>query len=411
MKRIVTLLVLGLSLNVRAVDRIVEEFGVSPTFPSINAAVAAAADGDRIIVKNRAGNIPWIENVTIDKSLEFLSFENDDFFVVQGNYSIAPANGRQVMIIGMRNTAGSVQASAGSSTLRGTRVRVVDGFFVNGGVQLASQFFDVDVVGCTLQNGTVGIYFGNVIGNDIDGSNINDEAISATPTAGVPVLDTCAIVGNKVKSRVGYTGIFVDNDYQVVHIRNNYVQHGWMGINVYGGNSSSVQNLIWSNTVTAYTGNFTTYGIILANTNSGSIWEIMNNAVTRTWSGESRGIYKDSGNQGQINVYFNHVHAGMSTPVSPEFTFVGNNTIDQPIALNTDGTFANAPGAVNGGNPAAPFFDLDLSAADAGAYGGSYTLNNFHPLHTGPARVYMTGHPYNVRQGSTLRVKAFGYDR
>jgi len=210
---------------------------------------------------------------------------------------------------------------------------------------------------------------------------------------------------------VSYEGIFVNTQHQVVHIRNNYVQHGWMGIEVYGGNTSSVQNLIWNNTVIAYTGQFTTYGISLANTSSGSIWEVMNNAVTRTWSGENRGINKDSGNNGQINVYFNHVAAGISIPVSPDFTFVGNNTTTQPITLNADGTFLNAPGAINGGNPAAPFYDLDLTIGDAGAYGASYTLTNFHPLHTGAARVYMAGHPFNVRQGSTLRVRAVAFDR
>lgn len=48
---------------------------------------------------------------------------------------------------------------------------------------------------------------------------------------------------------------------------------------------------------------------------------------------------------------------------------------------------------------------------DAGAYGGSYTLNNFFPLHTGAARVYMTGHPFNIRSGTTLRVRANAWDR
>lgn len=399
-----------LTFSASAVDRIVEEFGVSPTYPNINAAVTAAVDGDRIIIKNRAGDIPWIENITIDKSLQFLSYADNGFFVVQGVYSIVPGTGRQVLINGMRNTSGSIQAASGTSGVRGTRVRVVDSFFVSGGVQLANQYFDVDVVGCTLQNGTVGLFYGNVIGNDIDGSNITDEAISVTPTVGGFPLDTCAIIGNKVKGRVSYEGIFVNTQYQVVHIRNNYVQHGWMGIEVYGGNTSAVQNLIWNNTVIAYTGQFTTYGINLANTSSGAIWEIMNNAVTRTWSGECRGINKDSGNFGQINVYFNHV-AGMSIFISPGFTFEGNNTINQPITLNADGTFANAPGAINGGNPAAPFYDLDLTQGDAGAYGGSYTLTNFHPLHTGAARVYMSAHPFNVRQGSTLRVRAVAFDR
>lgn len=410
MRLLAALLFGGATLSTFAVDRIVEEFGSAPTYPNIASAVAAAVDGDRILVKNRAGDIPWIENITVDKSLQILSYADNGFFVVQGNYSILPATGRQVTIIGMRNTAGGIQAASGTSAVRGTRVRVIDSFFVNGGVQLANQNFDVDVVGCTLQNGTVGLFYGNVIGNDIDGSQITDEAISVTPTVGGFPLDTCAIIGNKVKGRVSYEGIFVNTQHQVVHIRNNYVQHGWMGIEVYGGNTSSVQNLIWNNTVIAYTGQFTTYGISLANTSSGSIWEVMNNAVTRTWSGENRGINKDSGNNGQINVYFNHV-AGMSIAISTGFTFEGNNTTTQPITLNADGTFLNAPGAINGGNPAAPFYDLDLTIGDAGAYGASYTLTNFHPLHTGAARVYMAGHPFNVRQGSTLRVRAVAFDR
>ena len=410
MRLLACLLFGGATLSTFAVDRIVEEFGSAPTFPNIASAVAAAVDGDRIIIKNRAGDIPWIENITIEKSLQFLSYADNGFFVVQGTYSIVPAAGRQVTIIGMRNTAGGIQAASGSSAVRGTRVRVLDSFFVNGGIQLANQNFDVDVVGCTLQNGTVGLFYGNVIGNDIDGSAIFDEAISVTPSEGGFPLDTCAIIGNKVKGRVGYEGIFVSTDHQVVHIRNNYVQHGWMGIEVYGGNTSGVQNLIWNNTVTAYSGQFTTYGINVANTSSGSIWEIMNNAVTRTWSGECRGINRDSGNFGQINVYFNHV-AGMNIAISTGFTFEGNNTTTQPITLNADGTFSNAPAAVNGGNPAAPFYDLDLTIGDAGAYGASYTLTNFHPLHTGAARVYMTGHPFNIRQGTTLRVRANAWDR
>jgi hypothetical protein len=411
MKRILTMAMVLVTLSASAVDRIVEEFGVSPTYPNINAAVTAAIDGDRIIIKNRAGDIPWIENITVDKSLQFLSYADNGFFVVQGNYSILPAAGRQVTIIGMRNTSGSIQASAGTAPVRGTRVRVIDCFLVAGGVQLANQFFDADVIGCTLQNGTVGIFYGNVVGNDIDGSNITDEGISVTPSVGGFPLDTCAIVGNRVKGRVGYEGIYVNSSVQVVHIRNNFVQHAWMGIEVQGGNTQGVANLIWNNSVQGYSGSSTIYGINLANTLSGSIWEVMNNAVGSTWAGNNRGINNDSGNSGQINVYFNHVNSGTSVPIDVGFTFAGNNTINQPVTFNPDGTFLNAPAAINGGNPAAPFYDLDLTIGDAGAYGASYTLSNFFPLHTGAARVYMTGHPFNIRQGATLRVRANAFDR
>lgn len=103
--------------------------------------------------------------------------------------------------------------------------------------------------------------------------------------------------------------------------------------------------------------------------------------------------------------------AGFNTPISTGFTYEGNNTINQSVTFQADGELNNAPAAVDGGNPAAPFYDLDLSIGDAGAYGGSYTLDNFFPLHTGAARVYMTGHPFNLRSGATLRVRANAWDR
>ncbi len=412
MKPILTLGLLALSLAAQATDRIVEEFGSSPTYPSISAAVAAAVDGDRIVVKNRAGNIPWIEDIAVSKSLQFLSYANNDFFYVQGTYTINAAPGREVTFIGMRNTAGGIQGS-GSGSPRITKVRVIDSYFVNGSITLDLNVFEVDVVGCTLVAGAVSLSFGNVVGCDIDASAVSNEGISVVTSASGTPLDTCAIVGNKVRSAGYYEGIWVNTALQVVHIRNNYVRHAWMGIQVYGGNPSGVQNLIWNNTIMAVGGQFTTYGIDLANTSAGSIWEVMNNVVTTTWSGDNRGINNDSGNQGQINVYFNHVTSAISSSfaVSSGFTFTSNNTINQPITLNADGTFNNAPACVNGANPALVFSDLDLSAGDAGAYGGSYTLNNYFPLHTGAARTYLTGHPFNIRQGSTLRVKAVAFDR
>lgn len=398
-----------LALPSLAVDRIVEEFGVPPTYPNINAAVAAAADGDRIIVKNRAGDIPWIENITVAKSLEFLSYADNGLFVVQGNYVITPADGRTVIINGMRNTSGNITGST-TGTLRGTRVRILDSQLVSGTISFTTDAFLVDVVGTSLQAGYVRINFGNVVGCEVI-NNQNAEGVRVTPVTSVFQNDTLHIVGNKIQSVQGYEGVFVNTVAQVVHIRNNFIRHGWMGIEVYAGNNGGVQNLIWNNSVQGYTGSSSIYGISLANTTNGSIWEVMNNAIGSTFGGTNRGINKDSGNSGQINVYFNHVQSGFNIPISADFTFVGSNTTNQPVTFNADGTFLNAPSAINGGNPAAPFYDLDLSIGDAGAYGGSYTLSNFFPLHTGAARVHMTGHPFNVRQGSTLRVKATAFDR
>ena len=410
--RILPLAAMLVAASTFATDRVVEEFGIAPTYPSITAAVSAAIDGDRVVVKNRAGDIPWIENISVNKSLQFVSYENNSPFVVQGNYLIEAAPGREVSIIGMRNTGGYF-AGINPGGLRATRVRIIDCQLISGAISFTNDGFDVDVIGCTLQHGSVVISFGNVIGNDITSSSIYGSALDISPSTSAFQGDTCWVTGNKLTGpgTSSYDALSVNSEAQVYHIRNNFVRHGYVGIRIIGGNTSSVQNTIWNNTVVAYTGQFSNYGILPANTPAGAIWEIMNNVVTFTGGGDQRGIYKDSGNQAQINVYFNHIVPGMSTAVSPDFTFVSNNTTNQPLTVNADGSLLNAPGAINGANPSAVFSDIDLSAGDAGAYGGSYTLTNYFPLHTGAARVAHVVYPFNVRQGSTLRVRATSFDR
>ncbi|MBX2972274.1 MAG: hypothetical protein KF797_04170 [Flavobacteriales bacterium] len=396
-----------------AVDRIVEEFGTSPAYANIASAVAAAADGDRIIIKNRTGDIPWIENITVDKSLEFLNYADNGFFVVQGNWTIIPAAGRVVVIKGMRNTNGSITAT-GAGTLGGTALKVLDGQFVSGNINAATDAVRAEIVGNELQFGYVRINLGNVVGNKITYSG-SAECIRIVPGTGTFQGDTCAVIGNWVDGQQAggsWEGIYINGRAQAYHIRNNWVRHGWMGIELQGGNDQAVANLVQNNSIVALAGGSSSrYGISIANTYANSIWEVMNNAIGTQYTGTNRGINRDSGNNGQINVYYNHVSSGMSSPISTGFTFEGNNTTDQPLTFNADGTLNNAPAAVNGGNPAAPFYDLDLTIGDAGAYGGSYTMSNFFPLHTGAARVYMTGHPFNLRTGSTLRVRANAWDR
>lgn len=409
------ILFLGLMVPVCAVDRIVEEFGTSPTYPNIAAAVAAASDGDRIIIKNRAGDIPWIEAITVDKSLEFLNYADNGFFVVQGIWTITPAAGRVVVIKGMRNTNGSINATA-AGPLGSTVLKVLDGQFVSGNINAASDAVRADIVGNELQAGYVRINLGNVVGNKITYAGNIAECIRIAPGTTAFQGDTCAVIGNWVdglQTTSSYEAILVNGGAQVYHIRNNWIRHSWTGIGVRGGNSQAIANLVQNNSILALsTGSSSIrYGINLANTNSSSIWEVMNNAVGALHIGTNRGIYRESGTNGQINVYYNHVASGFSTPFSTGFTFEGNNTTNQPVTFHADGTLNNAPAAVDGGNPAPPFFDLDLSIGDAGAYGGSYTLDNFFPLHTGAARVYMTGHPFNLRAGATLRVRANAWDR
>jgi len=410
MKHLFTLALAFCALQASAVDHIVEEFGVPPAFPNIASAITAASDGDRIIIKNRAGDIPWIETITVNKSLEFLSFQDNGFFTVQGNWTITPATGRVIRIIGMRNTAGNI-AFSGTAPVASTLLSIIDCQFVVGSIQLGTDFIKTTVVGSEFQAGIVRINYGSVIGCRIVSTSGND-LIQMTPNSAIFQGDTASIVGNQLVCTISnVNGIYVDNRAQVVHVRNNYVQHRGIGIQARGGNAQGITNQVWNNTVVA-TGGSSPSGIFMTSTPSGSVWEVMNNVATFTGGTSNRGIFNGGALSGQTNVYFNVIESSMGTTISTTgFTFVGNNITNQPIDVQTDGRLPVGSAAINGGNPAAPFFDLDLTTGDAGAYGGSYTLDNFFPLHTGAARIYMGSHPYNIRQGATLRVKANAWDR
>lgn len=315
MKILFALVLSGLALNLHAIDRIVEEFGAAPAYPNIAAAVAAADDGDRIIIKNRAGDIPWIEDITVNKSLEFLNYADNGFFVVQGDWAIQPAVGRVVVIKGMRNTSGSIMATT-AGTLGGTVLKVLDGQFVSGNINAASDAFRADVVGNELQFGYVRVNLGNVVGNKIS-YNGSAECIRIVPSTNTFQGDTCAVIGNWVNGQQAsgsWEGIYIDGRAQVYHVRNNWVRHGWMGIELRGGNNQAVANLVLNNSIMALAGGSSSrYGISLANTTANSIWEVMNNAIGTEYTSTNRGINRDSGNNGQINVYYNHVASGMST--------------------------------------------------------------------------------------------------
>lgn len=406
-----------------AVDRIVEEFGQPPAFSSINAAVSAALDGDRIIIKNRAGNIPWIENITINKSLQFLSFANDDFFIVQGTYTIEFIQGLEVDIVGMRNTNGSIGQGSAASGNRAAKVRVLDSWMQNGGVALSSNFFDTDIVGCKIENGLVRIALGNVIGNDISGTGSGVNSVSGNlvwvnNSTNTFLGDTCLVIGNRINyitSGSSDYALAVRNNQQAVHIKNNFITYTSRGLDITAGIAQPIPNLIWNNTfLGAISSNTSTsYAIRIFATAANSIWEVMSNACIRgNLSMSNRTGISLSSPGGQANCYYNHVSSGYTTAISAGWTFADLNLTNQTIEINADdGSFTNAPNAVDGGNPAPLFFDLDLSVNDAGCYGGSFTQDNFFPLHTGSARVYNVVYPFNVRVGNTMNVKAFSFDR
>jgi hypothetical protein len=401
-----------ISTSSRAADLVVEEFGTAPAYPSITSAVAAAVDGDRILIRNRAGNIPWIENLSINKSIELLSYENDTFFVVQGTYTLHASTGRKISIIGMKNLSGNITQGSLTGTNKTTTINILDCYLNFGYIVFSGIDFNTTIAGTTLLAGSVQISSGNIIGNSLtNGGSSNGEVVAITNSSTFQ-NDTVFIVGNMIKGTVNSsTSLQFSSAASIAYIKNNFIIHQYAGIYVQSIPNVSTANLIYNNTIHGELYNFSNYGMLIANVPSSAIVEIMNNVIDATTSGYKFGINLSS-SSGQVNAYYNHIDNIFNNPIAGPLTFSGNNTTNGAVSFNlTTGVLNAGNSALNGGNPANPFYDLDLTVGDAGAYGASFSLANYFPLHTGGARIYSVTFPYNIRSGNTLNVKATGYDR
>ena len=81
-KQLLFIAIAGLfSSMASAADLYVRDLGAGGSYATISAAITAASDGDRIIIRPKASNLPYIENLTIDKSLSFVSEINFSRYV------------------------------------------------------------------------------------------------------------------------------------------------------------------------------------------------------------------------------------------------------------------------------------------------------------------------------------------
>lgn len=420
MKTVLSLLITVVTLaQLNAADLLVEEFGLSPAYSTIGDAVAAASDGDRIIIKNRTGGIPWVENVTINKSLEILSYDNDDFFIVQGTWFLVPSSGRTITIIGMQNTNGGISASTNGSGTR-TVMNIFDTHLINGSLNFNYNYLDVNIVGTKLDNGSINIKYGSVVGCDVTYGSAGG-AINITSDAS-PSDAILNIVGNRIDHNYASTSIYGAIDWnsssQFFNIRNNYIQASNMGIYLDDAKSSTVElQVIYNNSIQIVNGSSSTSatrcGIYVESIGTSSNIEVMNNLIdmTATYTGPYNvGIYSAT-NSGQRNVYYNMVddNTTMDASINNNWTVNTNNNTSTTVSMNST-TGASSQGA-NLGNPATPFYDIDLTRNDMGCFGGSFTADNFFPMFTGAARVWFVAYPFNIRQGNTLSIQGATYDR
>jgi hypothetical protein len=381
---------------VSATDRIVQENGAAGTFSTITAAIAASVNGDRVIVHPKIGGNPYVENITIDKTLEIASAEDGVRYKIQGNITLQALNNRTITIIGAHITTGSI---SGATAGWRTNVNIMGCIIEGGSISLSNQYYGT-IVSNILENGSISISHGRIVGNEL----LNDGTFISINNSTSITDDTINIVANKVASISCSSDVFLN-------IYNNLIRKV-SGVN---GFRSIRYDFVSS---TANKLNIINNTIILSNSASG---------------GSSYNYYLDLKSPAFVkNTIFYRVNNGLS--VAPNFFFGSGITVTasynyyrtvsvvipsevNPVNLTADpvdiatGQLILPTAALNGADPSFQFYDLDLSIGDAGCYGGSYSLDNYFPI-TGSSRVFWVDMPFGITtNGAPLQIKAEGFDR
>lgn len=409
MKKILCLVVVLTSFYSFSIDRIVQQNGPVGTYASIGAAVTAAVDGDQIIINNRTDLLPWIENITISKSLTFLCATDNTQFWVEGNYTIAMADNRNVVINGMRNTNGSF-ALSGSTPIFRTNVSIVQSEIVGNVAFTASG---VNLLLSNTKASIVQFTFGRILGCDLRNLVLFSDATASD--------DVVQIVGN----RVGYAytpsgnSVSLQSNTQYLFFSNNFcyntnsddalsitaLKAGPIGNRVL--NCTMIQ--LGTNENPSFSGSAVAFRI---NVSNGALLTVENSSFGGYYSTASIGAngFLQQNGAGTTTLTYNMHYNQYGSGTTPSATLGNFSSSAATYNVNADGSSSSAV-TVNAGNPLNDYLDLDLSRNDIGCFGGSYSRENFWPMvNTQSSRVLYVTTPRIVNQGGTVNMTGTGVD-
>ena len=376
-----------------ATDLYVRNLGAGGAYSTVSAAIAAASDGDRIIIKPKtSGTGAYVENLTINKSLTFVSETIYNRYFIQGSINITPQAGRVVTFSSLSSgdfTIYNVNVTA--ATIGGrTTVNLYNCFLNN--VDGSFPNTTVNMSGCVV-NGYAFFSHGRCTGNSAGVISIYSQGIDTNLAA-----EDVEIIGN-------YTGNGITNQQSSYSFK--FLNNFTSGINIFGSKPNSSNEII-NNTV--YQINAGDLAPIYLTGNgdpgSGGNIAIMNNAISFV-VGQTNACIQTDG-IATVTASYN-----VSTNA-----FVTEGTITQSnntgaVNMNFDNvSWTVTGGNVNAGNPALIYTDLDLTRNDAGHYGGSNSWENYWPADGGgmPQVNYLVT-PRAILSTSTLNVSGSGYSK
>ncbi|GAA4107404.1 hypothetical protein GCM10022393_02670 [Aquimarina addita] len=391
---ITSILLCLLAINTYATDLFVRENGAGGAYATISDAITAAADGDRIIITPKVGDIPYVEDLTINKSLTLQSSNIGEKYLVFGTISIVPAAERIVII---HNAAVSEDVEASSNS--GSGERTVVSIFNS---EMEEVFFDRNNVTVNLISNEIGgvVYFrhGKLIGNDMFGEFQIENDVNSSTLADTPIY----IIGNKITFENYNQSNFLASETYAYHIYNNDFNSIYLGgsnpfalLEIFFSGENSL-NFIHNNDFSFLDEDEIVNGIYIQGTNNVCVWDIRNNSFSITGVGTTTNVWDDSSDVNS-QAYFNKYKAGAEFLVDIE-------------ASNTE--FTTDADLVDAGHPATTYYDIDLTPNDVGIHGGSHAWSNYHPEDSdGKPQVYFLEIPNLIINSSTIDVKAAAFSK
>lgn len=399
--------------------------GPGGTYATIGAAITAAADGDRILVKPKA--LPYGETLTITKSLTILSADEGTYFDCTGTWTFNPATAaKKLTVIGMRMQAGDIQTTINAPA--GTRAKVeVLSSVVKGNFSFNANNYDLLIAADSVK-GQILFRYGKIIGNYIDGTATSNVIYQ---TGGEPATeDSVWVVGNRIRGNNNNASwnVYMTAGSQYHYVVNNFLLlnsagnvNSEYGIYAYLPKTGSGRHTIANNSIfnqNSPGGNYccNRYAIYLDQPATNT--DVIANVVTGTVANPSQVVVFQNGGTNNYTFAYNHLK-GYTTNVTVPASATNKYSSTAVINASTGQATGAAPsGPVDAIPLTEPdYADIDLTAGDAGAYGGSYTLANFHPFVSTTAsnnqggRVIFVRAPRSILQGGSIQVKAVGFDR
>ena len=375
-----------------AADLNVRANGAGGAYTTVGAAITAAANGDRIIIQPKSDGTAYVENLTINKSLSFVSQSNYNKYFIRGTVTITPAPGRVVNISNLSSgnfTVNNIVVN-GMTTGGRTTLNLMNCYLNN--VSAADANTTTNMSGCTV-NGYAFFSHGRMTGNIVPRmSAYNTSADTSLATNDIE------IVGNAVSS-------FIGNQQSSYNFKfnNNFTA----GFGVYATKTSGTNEII-NNTVYQPNGGDVApiYISVNGDPGTGGNVVIMNNAIS-FFVAQTNACIQTNGVATVTASYNVSTNAFVTEGTMTQ----SNNTGSVNMNFN-DTEYTVTGGNVNAGNPAVAYTDLDLTRNDAGHYGGSNSWENYFPLDNGgKPQVNFLITPRAILSTGTLNVSGSAYSK